>query len=65
MVNELDKTFVTNQLLGLFNLDGYNEVEVSKVREIHEILNDVLTYAIENNLVEDTTINKDLFDTKA
>ena len=60
-----DKVYVTNSLLELFGLLEYEEVEVTEERELVDILEDMLTYAHEEGIMEeDTTTMKDLFDTK-
>lgn len=64
LIENVDKIYVTNRLLELFGILEYEEVEVTP-RELHFILEDMLTYAYENGLIEDDTITtKDLFDTK-
>lgn len=60
-----DVIYSTNMLLGTLNL---NEFEVSEIQENLEtptpILENILDYACENNLIENTTTERDLFDTK-
>ena len=59
-----DVIYSTNMLLGTLNI---NEFEVSKVNETLEtptpILENILDYACENKLIEDTITERDLFDT--
>lgn len=66
LVEAADEVFVTNQLLSLFALNEYEKAEdVTEVRALHEILDDLLQYAVEHKILEDDTITaKDLFDTK-
>lgn len=66
LVDEADEVYVTNQLLSLFELNEYEKEEaLEKVRPVHEILDDLLDYAVEHKILEDDTITaKDLFDTK-
>lgn len=66
LVDAADKVYVTNRLLELYGLDGY---EASKfhgaVRPVHEILEDLMKIAFEKGIMEEDTITmKDLFDTK-
>lgn len=68
MKNELiatdDKVYVTNKLLELFNVMEYSEEDVTP-RTIADILNDMTTYALANNILQDNIITmRDLFDTK-
>lgn len=66
LVDEEDKVYVTNSILELFELDDYEECVFSKnIRPIADILEDLMTYALEHGIIEDDTITtKDLFDTK-
>lgn len=66
LADSADEVFLTNQLLSLFGLDEYEKPEVlPDGRQVHEILNDMLAYAVEQKLLEDDTVaTRDLFDTK-
>lgn len=61
-----DREYILNSLLDVFNLDDYksNDYQYDKSKNITYILDDMIKYAIDNNIIEDTQINKDLFDTK-
>lgn len=65
LITDADIIYSTNMLLGTLNI---NEFEVSEVNENLEtptpILENILDYACENNLIENTTTERDLFDTK-
>ena len=59
-----DKVYVINRLLELFNKVDFTWSE-EPIRPIHLILEDMMTYAIAQGIMEDDTItSKDLFDTK-
>lgn len=67
LVADNDEIYVTNALLELFGRDSYQPLmdKIKEKRSIHEILEDMLDYAIENGILESSTISsKDLFDTK-
>lgn len=67
LVEPADKVFVTNQLLELFQISDYQDTDNtdSKPRQLHLILEDMLSYAHEKGILEEDTITmKDLFDTK-
>ncbi|NSJ93180.1 galactose-1-phosphate uridylyltransferase, partial [Coprococcus sp. MSK.21.13] len=53
-------------LLELFQVDEpyEREEEFEKINVPTDILNNMLEYAINNNIIEDSIISKDLFDTK-
>ncbi len=64
LIAEDDKVYVINRLLELFDKKEFVWSD-EKVRPIHLILEDMLTYATKQGIVEDDTITtKDLFDTK-
>jgi len=64
LINNDDIIYSTNMILGVLNL---NEFEVREVDETSEtptpILENILDYACENNLIENTVTERDLFDT--
>lgn len=66
LVEPADEIYVINRLLELFRLNEYEKTDViQEIRPLHEILEDMLTYAVEKKIIEeDTTLVKDLFDTK-
>ncbi|AGF58409.1 UDPglucose--hexose-1-phosphate uridylyltransferase [Clostridium saccharoperbutylacetonicum] len=65
LITNNDMIYSTNMILGTLNL---NEFEVSNVDETLEtptpILENILDYACGNNLIENTTTERDLFDTQ-
>lgn len=64
LIDEADRVYTVNQLLELFGVLEYEEEKVEP-RELHFILEDMLSYAYENGIIEDDTITtKDLFDTR-
>ena len=63
LVSEDDQIFVTNQLLDLFRLSEFHEEEILKSRPLAEILEDMVSYAHQQGILEEDTIAwKDLFD---
>ncbi|MGN0155302.1 MAG: UDP-glucose--hexose-1-phosphate uridylyltransferase [Lachnospiraceae bacterium] len=67
LIDSEDKIYITNQLLELFQISDYQEANTEKKepRQLHLILEDMICYAHENGILEeDTTIMKDLFDTR-
>ena len=63
LVHRDDKTFVANQLLELLGKAEFQWCDVTP-RPLCEILDDINDYAVEQGFIEDTTTNRDLFDTK-
>lgn len=69
-----DKIFIVNRLLDIFEKNGLAEdseiiknsgvQELNNTRTISDILSDCLKIAVDNGLIEDTQLNRDLFDTK-
>ena len=66
LVEPADEVYVTNQLLSLFGLNEYEKKGIpAQKRPVHEILDDMLDYAVEHKILEDDTVTaRDLFDTK-
>ena len=65
LIDELDRVYVTNRLIRFFGLDEYTAPEeVPASRELHLILEDMMSWAYSNGVMKsDTTAGKDLFDT--
>ena len=66
LVNSEDEIYVRNSILSILETNEYDESIDKKEghRELHEILEDILTYAIDKKLVDDNIVARDLFDTK-
>ena len=65
LIDTADTVYSRNKLLEFFKVDEYvNDEPIQESRALHLILEDMMTYASENNLLESDTITfKDLFDT--
>lgn len=60
-----DKIYSTNMILGVLDLNEFETVEVNENLNIPTpILENILDYAVEKNIIEDTITERDLFDTK-
>lgn len=60
-----DKYYSANLLLDLLGVDEFEVVEVDETLPIaHDILENMLDYAVEKGLCEDTVTQRDLFDTR-
>lgn len=61
-----DKEYILNSLLSVLNLDDYveNQYVYDKNATIVDLLNPIIDYAIQEKLIENTQVNRDLFDTK-
>ncbi len=65
LIPESEKIYSTNLLLDVLNLDSFEEVEEEvSYNSLEEILSELLEYAISNHLIEDSIVDKDLFDTR-
>ncbi|MCG4578757.1 UDP-glucose--hexose-1-phosphate uridylyltransferase [Clostridium cochlearium] len=66
LMEEIDKIPVRNYLLELFQVDEpyEREEEFEDINVPTDILNNMLEYAVDNNIIENSTISRDLFDTK-
>ena len=60
-----DKIFVTNQILEALGLESYEEIPGSRgAEELEQILKAITDYAVEKELIADSIVYRDLFDTK-
>lgn len=64
LIKEEDRIYVTNQVLELLQLDAYEEVITIQKKPLEKILEVLLDYACEKEIIEDTVSQRDLFDTK-
>ena len=64
LVDELDKVYVTNQVLEALNISEFEEMECTDAGELEDILKEINDYAVEAGLIEDSVVYRDLFDTK-
>ena len=66
LVEPVDEVYMVNRLLELFKLNEYQKpLKKGNIRPLHEILEDIVAYAIKEGILEEDTITaKDLFDTK-
>lgn len=64
LIEPEDKNYTINRVLELLSLDEYEEIESCEWESLEEILKEILDYACEKGLTENTLTNRDLFDTK-
>ena len=65
LISEEDKIYATNMILGVLKLNEFNPEEVNERLETPTpILENILDYAAEQNLIENTVTERDLFDTE-
>lgn len=64
LFTERDRIYVTNRILEILNLDEYDcEEEFTNVN-LEDTLKELLDFAVEKGLIEDSIVHRDLFDTK-
>lgn len=61
---ERDRIYVTNRILEILNLDEYGCEEEFTDVNLEETLKELLDFAVEKGLIEDSIVHRDLFDTK-
>ncbi len=60
-----DEIFIRNNLLSALGLEDFEEAEeITDIRDLEDILKDILDYAVEKGLCEDSSVYRDLFDTQ-
>lgn len=65
LISEEEKIYSTNLILDVLKLDDYEEPEENyKDVELQSVLKELLDYAVEKGLIEDSVVYRDLFDTR-
>lgn len=64
LFSERDRIYVTNCILEILNLDEYDCDEEFTEVNLEETLKELLDFAVEKGLIEDSIVHRDLFDTK-
>ena len=70
LITREDLIYVKNQLLAALELDGFENAEQAaevpevEVNDLEEIFKEILDFAVEKKLIEDSVVYRDLFDTK-
>ncbi|MDD6527298.1 MAG: UDP-glucose--hexose-1-phosphate uridylyltransferase [Oscillospiraceae bacterium] len=65
LIEKEDEIYCTNRLLEILGLDEYNEPEEPLEKaELEDILNVLLDYAAEKEIIKNDVTSRDLFDTK-
>lgn len=65
LVPECEQIYTTNLILDVLKLEDYEDdgIEYTNV-ELEPVLAEILAYAVEQGIIEDSIVYKDLFDTK-
>ena len=65
LISPLDKVYATNRLIEALTLDSYEEPQEEYAEvDLEETLRELLDYACEKGLCENSVVYRDLFDTK-
>ena len=64
LISFADKIYARNSILEKLGLDSFEEPETCPDAELEDILKGLLDYAVENGIIEDNIVARDLFDTK-
>ena len=65
LISEEEKIYSTNLILDVLKLDDYEEPKESYEKvELEPVLKELLDYAVEKGLIEDSVVYRDLFDTR-
>ena len=64
LIEKEDIIFSINQVCQALGLEAFEDCEVESVPALEDILSEILAYATENGLCEDSVVYRDLFDTK-
>lgn len=65
LITKSDQVYATNLLLGILDVPEFLPMPIEENLETAKpILDEMLAYAVEKNIIEDTILQRDLFDTK-
>ena len=65
LIDELDVVYTSNLLLDILKIDEFEIIEIDeKLETATQILENILDYAVSKEMLENTTTERDLFDTK-
>ena len=65
LITPEDKFYAINRILEVLKLDDYEEPETSFINvNLEQTLHEIINYAVEQELIEDSIVCRDLFDTK-
>ena len=64
LIEKEDKIYAINSILAVLDCNEYNKPEFVPEMELKEILEGLITYAVDKKLINDSIVEKDLFDTK-
>ena len=65
LISEEERIYSTNLILDVLKLDDYEEPEENyKDVELQPVLKELLDFAVEKGLIEDSVVYRDLFDTR-
>ena len=65
LISEEEKIYSTNLILDVLKLDDYEDPEENYEKvELEPVLKELLDYAVEKGLIEDSVVYRDLFDTR-
>ena len=64
LIHEADRDYATNLLLDLLKMNEFEREDIHEViSDCTPILEKMLNYAVEQGIIEDSIVEKDLFDT--
>ena len=66
LIHENDMIYVLNRILTKLGLDSYEETSerCESVAELSKILKDITDFAVEQGIIEDSIVYRDIFDTE-
>ena len=65
LIPEEEKIYTTNLILDVLDISDYEEPQEEYTSvDLEAVLSEMLDYAVENKLIEDSIVYKDLFDTR-
>ena len=64
LIDSRDEIYITNKILEILNIDSFDCEENFDNVSLEDTLKELLDFAVNTGLIEDTITHRDLFDTK-
>lgn len=64
LIKKEDEIYAANRILEVLQLEDYEPQQIDGALELENILKELTDYAVAKGLIEDSTVYRDLFDTK-
>lgn len=64
LISERDYYYSANKIISLLGLNVFKEITINETIDFYEVLNNIIDFAYENQLIDSGIVYRDLFDSK-